>query len=1114
MAHLPPLAPAMNEYLDFSITFHPARDGEFPVGVRGPAGEVTSCFQLPLGDAENLAERVHELQRVVRGGTTRGMSFGAAQRQGLKPQHVGQLLYTSIFHGPVLALFEQSLAMVNQREAGLRIKLRIDPTEPTLVAVNGLPWELMRRPQTDECLGLSNRNPLVRYLDVQRPCPAIPFTPPFRILVVISSLRGVAQLDLERECQLIRQSWGQRSDVQVDFLERATKPELQRQLGQADYHALHFMGHGEFETRSGRGVLVLESADGSPDYISGHELGVLLADEPTLRLVFLNACNTAQSSRDSEQNPFAGVASALVLAGVPVVVAMQYPISDEAAIVFAGKFYKLLPECYPLDYVVAEARKAIYLEGRDDSTEWATPAVFMRSADGMIFKSVYGRQPLVDEERTEFARLTTKVNRIWIEGKLDVDVPIKPPMELNKELVPKAVQTRFGGSPGSRLVPAGKTIAAVFDENERSLLILGDPGFGKTTSLLALAQYLIRRHNQDQTQPIPVVLYLSSWARSRLSIEDWAAREVLEKYKISDRMFRQWLTSGRIVLMLDGLNEVPETQRPACIEAVNNFLKQQISRTEFGGAAVCCRYDEYRQIPNRLDLQGAIRLQPLTEPQIREYLNKFGPVMHQLQAFLDEHPRLLEDARTPLMLGMMSVAYRLDPSRFSDVASATAREPAGPPDARQQILVDAYINRVFDGAGPPPAPYSRGTVNAGLVWLARRLKTHHQSILMIESIQPDWLRNRWEQVLNAAVYALALGSVVATIMLIIWQTSNIVDPALPASMDAHRFWFLISPIWAFLATGVEWIQFVRNKVRAASSPSRRSVGLASWLVVRVMVRTLVFYLIWVGLWYGASLAVQGTAWDWGWLAHPVQGGLSVSLLYAARTVTRNDDHFVGSTEVLTWSWVRAARGLLFGLLVGVLLWTVYWLVQRGSFSLTVLSRNLLFYPPLGAVVGLIFGGLTMGLVKSKTRPNEGVVLSLRNSLFAMLTAGAVVGLALVPILTGVFFEPDNNLIDNLIDKLVPSGMLACGAALAMFLWFGGIDVMRHYSLRLTLLVTGNMPWRLPRFLDYLSARELLQKIGGGYMFRNNLLLDYFARQPERSIWSGDEVVDREAQAGD
>jgi hypothetical protein len=83
-------------------------------------------------------------------------------------------------------------------------------------------------------------------------------------------------------------------------------------------------------------------------------------------------------------DPFAGVASALVMAGVPAVIAMQFPISDAAAIEFAGTFYPRLVDGFPVEAAVAEGRKALRTADTK-SWEWATPVLFMRSKDGALF---------------------------------------------------------------------------------------------------------------------------------------------------------------------------------------------------------------------------------------------------------------------------------------------------------------------------------------------------------------------------------------------------------------------------------------------------------------------------------------------------------------------------------------------------------------------------------------------------------------------------------------------------------------------------------------------------------------------------------------------------------
>ncbi len=60
-----------------------------------------------------------------------------------------------------------------------------------------------------------------------------------------------------------------------------------------------------------------------------------------------------------------------------------------------------------------------------------------------------------------------------------------------------------------------RSILDAYDEAEGELLVLGAPGAGKSTLLLDLAQQLVSRAIADPTQPLPVILRLSSWALGR-----------------------------------------------------------------------------------------------------------------------------------------------------------------------------------------------------------------------------------------------------------------------------------------------------------------------------------------------------------------------------------------------------------------------------------------------------------------------------------------------------------------------------------------------------------------------------------------------------------------------
>ncbi len=127
-------------------------------------------------------------------------------------------------------------------------------------------------------------------------------------------------------------------------------------------------------------MLILQTDDGKARPTSGRNLGTILHDERSVQLAVLNAC---EGGRTSRQDPFAGVGQSLVQQGIPAVVAMQFEISDQAAITLAHEFYAALADSYPVDAALTEARKAIFAQ--DNILEWGTPVLYMRAQDGRIF---------------------------------------------------------------------------------------------------------------------------------------------------------------------------------------------------------------------------------------------------------------------------------------------------------------------------------------------------------------------------------------------------------------------------------------------------------------------------------------------------------------------------------------------------------------------------------------------------------------------------------------------------------------------------------------------------------------------------------------------------------
>ena len=268
----------------------------------------------------------------------------------------------------------------------------------------------------------------------------------------------------------------------------------------------------------------------------------------------------------------------------------------------------------------------------------------------------YELPPVEADERRVLLQLVSSVKNFWIESFLQDSLHEAVMLDLPKESLPDMVQHPWGGIlelPGHRPQPlaAEKKIDEIFNETGRALLILGEPGAGKTVTLLKLASELIGRFETDPMQAAPVVLNLSTW-QDKFTLATWIEAELKSKYFVSPGRSRPWLESSRLILLLDGLDEVPADRRPSCVHAINEFDRG------LPGIVVCSRLTEYTALSKRLNFKGAVCLQPLTVDQVDGYLKTAGDQLASLRQAIREDKALAELSRSPLMLSIMSLALR------------------------------------------------------------------------------------------------------------------------------------------------------------------------------------------------------------------------------------------------------------------------------------------------------------------------------------------------------------------------------------------------------------------------------------------------------------------------
>ena len=372
------------EFVNLDIQVRPARDATYEVTANekrlGRAGPEALDWQT-LSDPDFRAR----LAQVGEPGVGDAQTFRA----------LGETLFAALFQGQVLRLFTGIYDQHTQRQEDTRLRIRLDIDERA-PEIAELPWELLY--WHDAPLVTQVQTPWVRQclnMDYGRIAPLVIAGQP-RVLLVIPAGSGLA---VDREREIVASTLHQ-ARIPYQILEGPVS--LQRvtdTLADGEFHILHFIGHGGADVSDEgtvRGFLAFNAAEGAgdadanTDWVDHERIQVLLSSHTSLRLVILNACDGARAGgRGSlgRGSGFIGLAPSILRAGVPAVIAMQYPIRDEVAIRFADTFYRRLtagPSAGHVDLALTLARAACYLNFPNDRG-FATPVLFLRAQDGLLF---------------------------------------------------------------------------------------------------------------------------------------------------------------------------------------------------------------------------------------------------------------------------------------------------------------------------------------------------------------------------------------------------------------------------------------------------------------------------------------------------------------------------------------------------------------------------------------------------------------------------------------------------------------------------------------------------------------------------------------------------------
>lgn len=690
--------------------------------------------------------------------------------------------------------------------------------------------------------------------------------------------------------------------------------------------------------------------------------------------------------------------------------------------------------------------------------------------------------------KRERQTLLRRVRNDWIKGILEQSIEGATFIPLGLYQRPDLIENPWASRVQEarrtkQQLPLGTSLIQVYDKAEGELLILGEPGSGKTTLLLNLARELLERAERDETLPMPVVFNLSTWADKRLPLPEWLVEELSDRYQIPHTLGKPWVVSGQVFPLLDGLDEVAAEHRAACIGAINAYRKTLGQLPLVIGS----RLAEYSALATKAIVRQAVLVQPMTLPQIHEYLAQADAQLDSLQELLRDEPDFQELAKNPLMLSILKRTYQGKEIRIARNASLEER--------RHQVFND-YVQRVFEHRSVG-VHYSPEQTKHWLIWLARQMKQRDQPGFYLERLQIDWLaKSRPCELYTSLAFGFLSFPIAASVYALEYSVYGVqfglVRGILAGLMTAIVAFFFV----LFIETNLRVSKlFSKGDDQTATVRPKKQGKMRAKLAAiftPIFVERIAFALL--------SGLLEGILVEF--LVGPLYASINGLFLAAFLIVLGKFERKIQPAETLVWTWkslrkhavVSWSIGLAIGAFGGVFNGFPY--LQHMS----VFLPTLYFWLSLGAALGIIImlmRGFTSNELDTELtiKPNQGIRNSLSNSLRLGLSSGTLLGLVVFFFYSYVIH---NIFVVGYINEIAQNAYFTYGVgdalAVAYLFWLinGGFATVQHLILRVLLWQTKCAPWRYPRFLNYAQERILLRKVGGGYTFIHLLLRDYFA----------------------
>jgi len=308
----------------------------------------------------------------------------------------------------------------------------------------------------------------------------------------------------------------------------------------------------------------------------------------------------------------------------------------------------------------------------------------------------------------------------------------------------------YEGYDGSEKVSEAFAFISKTFEKKGRLLIVGKPGAGKTVLLLRLALSLLGKADTSRNDPLPVIFNLAAWSPEYKKFDEWLIATLKSGEGLSEEFAETLLREGRIILLLDGLDElaqnetdeIAEQRRADCLKAINDYLDRGKK------VVICCRAREFRQMQiftqQDAPVAAKIEVRDLSKEQVVLALKRAAvsedathhvPATNLLRMFeTRDHDGLLEVIRTPFYF---NIALEL----FDQQLLEDKQMPTGEKEI-QDYMVERFVERKTRRQSSTKG-FKQDMTRRWLTRLAQLMKAKHKVTFELADLQPTDVANRW-----------------------------------------------------------------------------------------------------------------------------------------------------------------------------------------------------------------------------------------------------------------------------------------------------------------------------------------------------------------------------------